>query len=343
MIEVLFTIDYEMYGNGRGNLKDLVYEPTRLLLDLFNKNGDKLVVFAEVAELKKIAEFGSDPYIGKVEQQIRRLYEQGHEIGLHLHPQWCRALIKDGRWELDYSEYNLCRLKQERISEIIQQAIHYLRSVLDDSEYTPFSFRAGNWLFQPTEAAARSLVEQGLKVDSSVFKGGRQHKYGLDYRRSLENGYWWYFKEEVSVADQAGIMLEIPIYTRMVPFWKMITGKRLGLQKKSDSSRPKPMFVDRAYRLMDRARLLQPLKFDFCRMTLAELTRMIDQVIEADRKTPSLFKPVVAIGHSKDLADMQTIESFMGYLQRNNVKISTFKEVYPKCRFESKKTGFSLE
>ena len=31
MIECIFTLDYEIYGNGTGALKDLVYEPAERL------------------------------------------------------------------------------------------------------------------------------------------------------------------------------------------------------------------------------------------------------------------------------------------------------------------------
>ena len=51
MIEVIFSIDYEIYGNGEGSLKDLVYEPTRKLIRIFDGAGAKLVVFTEVGKL----------------------------------------------------------------------------------------------------------------------------------------------------------------------------------------------------------------------------------------------------------------------------------------------------
>ena len=31
MIECIFTIDYEIYGNGEGSLKELVFEPASVL------------------------------------------------------------------------------------------------------------------------------------------------------------------------------------------------------------------------------------------------------------------------------------------------------------------------
>src|SRR5207248_1404364 len=144
-----------------------------------------------------------------------------------LHPQWCNARYQDAKWDLDYTEYNLCTLPPRRITEIVERSIAYLRTVLEASDFTPFSFRAGNWLFQPTSAAARVLRENGIRIDSSVFKGGRQHKHNLDYRRAIKNGYYWTFGDDVTVPDPRGGLLEIPIHPKMVAFWQMITAKRI--------------------------------------------------------------------------------------------------------------------
>ena len=38
MIESIFTIDYEIYGNGEGSLKEHVYEPAEKLMAVF-RNG----------------------------------------------------------------------------------------------------------------------------------------------------------------------------------------------------------------------------------------------------------------------------------------------------------------
>src|SRR5579859_5633207 len=174
MIECIFTIDYELYGNGKGSLRELVYEPARQLKKLFDQVGAKFVVFVEAAEFEKIEAFHTDSCILNVKRQIREFHEQGFEIGLHLHPQWHHALFRNGEWVLDYGEYNLCQLQKERIAEIVESSIAYLRRVLGVPDFTPLSFRAGNWLFQPTRMASEVLAENGVKIDSSVFKGGLQ-------------------------------------------------------------------------------------------------------------------------------------------------------------------------
>jgi hypothetical protein len=329
MIECVFTIDYEIYGNGQGSLRELVYDPVERLMATFRKWNSHFMPFVEIAELEMIEANGTDPAIDQVKNQIRDFHRQGFELGLHLHPQWYNAKYEDGKWQLNYKEYNLCTLPRERIIQIIDRAVAYFRQVLDAADFTPLSFRAGNWLLQPTPIVAKVLAERGIKVDTSVFKGGMRHQQKLDYRQALRNGYYWRFADDTNVPSPNSILLELPIYTQMVPTWKMLTAKRIGQEQKASSTAQ--TYKTRLYRLMDFLRLWQPLKFDFCRMTLNELTRMMDGVIKEDQKDPESFKPIVAIGHTKELVDFGTVESFLAHLRKKEIPITTFKNVYDRC------------
>jgi len=328
MIDCIFTLDYEIYGNGTGTLKDLVYEPAKQLRDIFNKWNARFVNFVEVAELEKIDAYCTDPAIDLVKKQVRELYQEGFEIALHLHPQWCNARYVEGRWVLDYSEYNLCTLPRPRIARIAEASLKYLRYLVDWPDFTPLSFRAGNWLFQPTETAAHVLGQKGIRIDSSVFKGGRQRNTRLDYRDASRNGYYWSFDSDVTRSVAAGRWFEIPIYTEMVPFWKMPTSKRLGLGNSFGLTGQNA--ATKVKRMLDFMRFRYPLKLDFTRMTLKELTSMVGRIIRQDQNDSAQYKPIVAIGHTKDLVDPQTVDAFLSFLRTNGVTVSTFKDVYAK-------------
>jgi len=85
--------------------------------------------------------------------------------------------------------------------------------MVDHPKFSPVSFRAGNWLFQPTRNAALELSRRGLRIDSSVFKGGLQRNHHLDYRPAKKNGYYWPFSSNVNEPDPLGQWLELPIHT----------------------------------------------------------------------------------------------------------------------------------
>jgi Fe-S oxidoreductase len=67
-------------------------------------------------------------------------------------------------------------------------------------------------------------------------------------------------------------------------------------------------------------------------MTISELTDMMDEIVLEDRKDPALFRPIVAIGHTKDLGDLETVESFLSYLKEKGIAVTTFGGAYLRCQ-----------
>jgi peptidoglycan/xylan/chitin deacetylase (PgdA/CDA1 family) len=323
MIECVFTLDYEIYGNGQGSLRELVLEPTQRLAELFLEFGAPFVVFVEAVEFARIKETQSDPDIADVGAQLRRLRAAGHEIALHLHPWWARARYDNGHWRLDWSETSICAITPERADAIVSEAIRYLREALGDPDFTPLSFRSGLWLMQPTPAIANVLARHGIQVDSSVFKGGRVLGLGLDYRPALKNAGSWRFSDDVNVPDPNGVLWEIPIHTQLVPFWQMLRRKRLQLQSKTNgASRGSPL--PRCWR--DFVRFRYPRKLDFCRMTFEEMRETIEAVLKERQQRPEC-SPIVLIGHSKDFVDPEAVWRFLTFLRERGAAVTVFSHL----------------
>jgi hypothetical protein len=323
MIDCIFTIDYEIYGNGEGSLQRLVFDPSEKLRTLFRKWNSRLVVFVEVAEMEMIGAERTDPAIDIVEQQIRDFYETGSEIGLHIHPQWYNARYEASRWILDPREYNICRLSSSRINRILERSIEYLRKCLGDPSYTPLSFRSGNWIMQPTLSMAKSLSSQGIKIDSSVFKGGLLREYKVDYRRSRKNGYYWFFSEDVNVPDPDGMLLEMPTYTKSMPTWRMKSVRQRDLRQMLQAKLKSPS--GRYARISNYLRVRQAVKLDFSTLSAKETIRIIDREIEKDRKDPGSYRPIVAIAHTKTLFNFETIELLLSHLNNKGISIVTLR------------------
>jgi len=330
MLEIIFTIDYEILGNGTGPLNELVFEPARRLKELFEKYNAKFVAFVEIAEFEKIDQFGTDAAIEPVKKQIADFHRDGFEVGLHLHPQWSNAHYEHGAWHLDLSEYNLCTLPRPRIAEIVDRSLAYLHQVVGARDFRPVSFRAGNWLFQPTENAASVLSEKGIKIDSSVFKGGLQRGHKLDYRPSLKHGHYWPFSSDVNCVDTNGPWIEVPIHTEMVRPWRMATSKRMAFKNQYGATHQD--IRQKIIRRLDFLRPWYPQKLDFCRMTIDEMVSMMGRVIQEDNQNPDVYRPIISIGHTKDLMDFDTVGSFLSFLQAKKIPISTFSQILPKLR-----------
>lgn len=333
MIECIFTLDYEVYGNGDGSLQELVYAPAAKLKSLFDEHQAKFVVFAEAVELERIERYQTDPYIGEIGQQLREFHTQGFEIGLHVHPWWYNARRQDGTWVLDYDEYTMAALSRERIGQMIDESISYLRRTLQRPDFQPLSFRAGHLLFRPACTLAAALAERGICIDSSVYPGGVWRQYQLDYRQALRNGPYWRFTADASVPDAGGELLEVPIHTRMVPVWTMFTSKRVALERRNSSASQTGKKL--LHRLTDFARFRRPLKLDFCHMTIDEFSESMDRIQHDDRRDPATFRPIVAIGHSKELVDFEAVGSFLSSLQKRRIRVSTFADIYDRLSVPS--------
>jgi hypothetical protein len=57
---------------------------------------------------------------------------------------------------------------------------------------------------------------------------------------------------------------------------------------------------------------------------------MVERVIRKDRDEPELYRPLVAIGHTKDLVDLQTVDDFLSFLSSKGIAVSTFADIYPR-------------
>ena len=330
MIDFVISVDYEIYGSGEGSLMGLAFEPAEKLRELFREWNARFVVFPEVAEIEMIEANGADVAIKPVLEQLRGFYQEGHEIGLHIHPWWYSARYEDGRWNIDRTEYNLCALPLERITRIIDRAIAYTRRLAGAVDFRPISFRAGHLLFQPTQPLADVLFMRGIRLDSSVYRGGLWPDHQLDYRSAPGNLYYWKFRQDAARPEKQGNLFEVPIFTRQAPVWKLLTSKRIALQQKGISAgQARNRFIKR---LSNLRHIHYPLKFDLGQMTKAEIVRMIETIFEEDRSDPSMYRPVVSIIHTKDPIDFDAVRNLLKVSSERGVRISTFAGVYHKIR-----------
>jgi len=118
-------------------------------------------------------------------------------------------------------------------------------------------------------------------------------------------------------------MVEIPIFTKSVPFWQLLKRKRLTIQRTSAKhKKSKSQYI---YNLLDKIRFLYPRKLDFCRMNFSEMSSTINEIIKEDLNSPDLYKPIVLIGHSKDLIYLDHVKALLDFLRKNSIPVTTFQ------------------
>lgn len=330
MINLIFTLDYELFGNGAGSLYEHVFKPAENMNEIFKRYGYKYVNFVEAAELIKIKNTGNDQYIVNVEKQIKLMHTEGYEIALHIHPQWFNAKLLDNKWIMDYDEYNLAELSKNKINLYLDICIKYLRDVLGDADYLPTSFRAGGWLIQPSENIAHVLADKGIRIESTVYKGGLQRYYNINFTNYPLGLYYWPFSKDVMHPDANGKIIEIPIHTEMVYPWKMLSSKRKKIY--SSAKRNKQTGKQLLLSYYDKIRFKYPMKYDFTKMTFIELKSMLENIIEQDYKYDKQYKPIVLIGHPKNMPDLESIDRFLDLIKSKNLQVKTFMNILPNLQ-----------
>ena len=104
---LILSVDYEIFGNGSGDVREHIVEPTHRMAATCEKHGVPLTVYFEVEEYlafvrernRLTTTLGYDP-AEAIRAQIVQLARRGHDIQLHLHPEWVGATLVGTKWNL---------------------------------------------------------------------------------------------------------------------------------------------------------------------------------------------------------------------------------------------------
>ena len=221
MLRLIFTLDYEIHGNGEGCPSRLMVEPTDRLLRLFDQYGAKLTIMADVAEILRFKErqeqSGRDEFHYRaILDQLQRAIRGGHDVQLHIHSSYFNAQCRDGRWVQDWSEYNFAGLPRDRMAWMVSRCKAFLESALQpvDSSYRCLAFRAANWSVSPSKDVVSVLLDNDIEIDSSVFKFGRRRGLvAFDYRSAHHALLPWRAdSNDICRVDPDSRLWEFPIY-----------------------------------------------------------------------------------------------------------------------------------
>lgn len=219
---VILSLDYELYGNGSGNVFRHVVEPTSAILDLLDKYGIKLTIFVEIVEFMRIKQeweagnkmgYDKDP-IAAVEAQLKDAARRGHDIQLHIHPQWVSAEYVDGKWMVNNEQWRLSDYDGDMV-ELLSKSKENLEAIIDDviPDYRCIALRAGGYNAQPSERIVQAMRQVGLRVDSSVVPGAKESgslsRY--DYTCVPTDNGAWFVDKRLEIPHDEGDIVELPI------------------------------------------------------------------------------------------------------------------------------------
>jgi len=343
---VVLSVDYEIFGNGEGDVRQHVTDPTERMAKLCEKYGAPLTVFFEVEEYLAFEKFrdalvvdlGYDP-AALIRQQIIDLARRGHDIQLHLHPQWYRADYRNGKWILERDSMTVDSLfeTQEATDKFIGERKAVIEKMLAQAggkQQKVTVYRAGAFSAQPGTRLLPALAKNGFVIDSSVVKGLVQPKgygSGLDYRKAPSDKEPWRVSRDVIEVDAAGPIWEVPIYSRMRRRFQQLTVRRL--RAKFSKNIPKAQRADMVQKLgvkknpISIAKFLAqpiPIKLDFHNQSPRTLVGWIKSAPAAK----SDLDVVVLIGHTKEHTDDVAFDKFLALAKAaGGLKVSGFGEI----------------
>lgn len=341
--ELIITVDDELPAGGAGDpLRDML-NPTKWLLDVCESHGAKLTVMIEMGELWAFEDSANETYAewlgynpaASIREQLGRVIAHGHDVQLHLHPQWVGARWRNNAWELDYAHYCLTDFDHEEASGLLRRAKQDLESMLRPScpGYSCVGYRAGHWNTWPSGPYLAALSAAGLLSDTSVFKGGYADSCAVRFDYRAATSYilpWIAHPDDINQpANNGAGILEIPISTRMCRSYELLTPRRLlsatrilresrriahAAQDAGRTAPEKKSLLRRIAGLL----ALRPMKLDFCKLSASQMLAMIERLFREYDAGEDAAHPaaLVMIGHSKQAGGPQELNRFLAAATR---------------------------
>ena len=368
-IHLALTHDWELRGDGTGDIEEIQFAPLRKLLEIYAKFNAHTTILPDVMQqmafrswqnkhrdLKSLAD--------SWDEHARDAFRQGHDIQLHLHPQWRNAEYVNGVWQLG-GDWSILNYDRETAHAMLAEGKQYLESLLRpiDADYQCIAFRAGALAAAPSVHLFKSLADLGIQLDVSIAGGlfVNNHNLELDYRACEETFRPFYpmMEDARRVSNKTEPVVCVPL-NHFYGSRREVTRQNISLARQrigqstlaerpkseqttgvrgSNRSRIALAFekvlvpaVKRKHFVSDTGRLNYPL--------MREMLASIQQRAQASGLTQV---PVVLTNHPKDLRDLPAIERFVEEAsQAEDIRFITLIELAKKLRsgeFEIRTAG----
>ena len=351
MENLILTFDYELFGDGSGDVFRHMIEPTEKILHLCEQYGIRVTIFFEALEFIKLKEewdrgnkmgYSVNP-VGAIEKQIQGAILSGHDIQLHVHPQWIKARYTDGSWQVDNTNWSLGTFSSsegETIKDVLLAGKRAVEAIVNPvmPQYKCKILRAGYYNIMPSTEIFSAMQELGLKADSSVYPGGFENsmvqKY--DFRSvSPESGRWWAAADDIRVGSEAEEILELPVFALPVPVWRRLLTKSRIRSLLLRKARP---LSSGAMEKLGSKTLVQKLLYlvkreatpwDVC-MFPESLNKKYFRYVE--KRLAGIRSTFVLIGHPKSLSDERVFASFLriAFNRKKSYTFMSLDEQYGK-------------
>lgn len=347
-IGLIFTTDYEVFGNGSGSVEKCMLAPTKLMTEPMEKVGAPLTVFFDVCEywaFEREFKAGklSQDYADQIKRQLQELLSKGHDVQLHFHPQWLGATYQQEKWLLNYDQWRIgampefnAEVPEWSLPKLFAEGKATLEKILKPVKpnYECNTFRAGAWSIQPEAKVLKAMLSNGFKVDSTV--AAEMHFEDdftyYDFRGTPKKPFWRINQELLT--PTANGLLEIPIFTVDLSFAKRL---RFLMLKKLRGTAMKPTGCHgtaiAATGKSTPQKIMSALApgrsmFNFSdATTFEEMRYFAERAIEQYAPLKMDSVPIVAISHPKTFANLSEWCRFLAWAKgHRSLQFNTYQD-----------------
>lgn len=343
---ILIEDDWEVMGNGLGNVAQLQYLPSMFFMKLARRLGIKLTFMVDVVQQLEYRKHLQADYNLQLQKNlwddsVRLMKSYGFDVQLHLHPQWMNATRKDDFFFLN-DNWNFGRYSDAEQDHLIGESVNYLHELLRpiDPQYQVVAYKGGSWGLQPSGTLLKNMEKHGIKIVTGVRKGMYLPGNGVDYRTLEESTMPYYpvYDDLCKVSAEKKEVFIIPLQTvtpgvmglgyLAVDLVKRKISKKDSMRHYYDSNVP-----EKIYELSPIAEESKP-KFPYVsykthlkigNQPFSYLKASFDQVIKQLANTPHKNIPILIECHTKQYNNYyRDIERFLAYVQEKYADVAGF-------------------
>jgi hypothetical protein len=344
-INYLITFDYELFGSGKGSITKHLIEPTNKILSTLKKREVKATFFVEQLEIDafiSLREYHPPSSIEYkesvlIEEQLHAIIKQGHDIQLHLHPQWYNATYSNGSWDLNFDWWRFSSLPFRHSDDgtpgkydLIKNGKASLERLLrkTDPAYECIAFRAGGYNVGQDIDSIQALIKNGIVLDSSVCPGYYQNSSlsNFDYTQVTQKEFFWLSSESLLKENAVHAPLsciELPLISVKSTLIEKLSIARVVNSISNRSYKKINHLASQEMTDNDKREAVTNSNYDVCLSSHQQL-RKFETKIRKMRPTNNPLTPIVLIGHPKDYNVFSPLEKIISRL--DNTQCITIAE-----------------
>jgi len=363
LIHLALTDDWELRGDGSGDIAQIQFRALRELLGIFQNYRARTTFNVELMQqltFRKLQH--KHPELGHWadawDDHVRDAFRDGHDIQLHVHPQWSRAEYVAGKWKLS-GDWSLPNYPEASTYAMLADGKDYIENLLRsiDASYRCVSFRSGSSSVAPAQFILSILAKLGIVFDMSIIGGFQVHTRNLqiDYSNCEESVVPFYpqMNDARKVSNKREPIVCVPIFSfTLSRRWasrqtlaKISNRAFRTFKGASNSNEQSEDYTSQNWSEVGRSSLLaraykkglkpsltgKQMTADLALFDYAGLKEMLGAIRKRARASGLSELPIILTNHSKDIKDFSHIARFVKDIaEAEDMRFATLTDIANK-------------